>query len=244
MRKDQNEYVTVMICVAVHGRPVIGVVHQPFLSPPPRISSSTTPSSGGLESSSINDAAVASAEGETTAPTGRTYWAWVGRGSNFEVPAATEVPGTSSKTSSSSSSTGSRGRTADGPPKMTFATEQPLPRVIISQSHPGVASSVLNSSFHNLTLIKAGGAGYKTLAVIGKKADLYYHQTRIKVGNTDTSLFYSQYSLRQSHYHHQQQLSLFLSLSLSLSLSFSLSFFLSFLLLHTLRSGTYALATL
>jgi len=171
MRKDQNDYVTVMICVAVHGRPVIGVVHQPFLSPPAK-DSTTSPNYGSsVETSSNDNNDGTAAEGDTSSSMGRTYWAWVGRDSNIKVPATTTgATGASSKASSDGSTS----------PKMSSASDQSLPRVIISQSHPGIASAVLNSSFHNLTLIKAGGAGFKTISVIEKNADLYYHHTRIK----------------------------------------------------------------
>ena len=187
MRKDQNEYVTVMICVAVHGRPVIGVVHQPFLPPIVRESSTTT--NGGSSSSTLNAGTQArdsaAQDDNESAGFGRTFWAWVKKRSNFEVPSdAAGDP-------AAAAAAGSQGisklypphaRAEDSPEKSSSSSsDHPLPRVIISQSHTGEAVPALNISLGNVTVIKAGGAGYKTLAVIQKKADLYYHHTKIKV---------------------------------------------------------------
>ena len=182
MEKDQNEYVTVMICVAVHGKPIIGVVHQPFLPSPPR--DVPTPGSSTLgndnNNNSNNNNGPAS-DGEQPSH-GRTYWAWVGKDKNFDVAPKETVTTTSMGGEIGASNDGAR-RTIDSPPKLSSSSssERPVPRVIISQSHTGDAPSVLESSLGDVNLIKAGGAGYKTLAVIRRKADLYYHHTRIKV---------------------------------------------------------------
>ena len=214
MKSDQNTYVTVMICVAVHGRPVIGVIHQPFLPPPskdaaprwdpttkseaaaPNRDEDAAPNRDDDATSAAAAEAAGSSEGETPS-FGRTYWAWVGRSANFEVASSSSSSGASGAAAAASfprgtppksSSSDSRRRTPEKPaaaaPRGVLSSSAgapDLPRVIISQSHPGDAAAVIDAAFGNVTLIKAGGAGYKTLALIQKKADLYYHHTRIKV---------------------------------------------------------------
>lgn len=113
------KYVTTMVCVAVEGKPVIGVIHQPF--------------------------------------TDFTAWAFVGQGSNMH-------------SRSSYSATPSK--------------------VIVSRSHSGQVKSYIREAFGNsTTIIQAGGAGYKVLALLEMppseadsvdQADLYVHITFIK----------------------------------------------------------------
>ena len=109
--EDLLQYVTVMVCVAYRGDPIMGIVHQPFLD--------------------------------------RTYYAWVGKG-NF-------LP------------------TLD-----TSAASDKL-RIIVSRSHAGDVEKVARETLgEDVEVIHAGGAGYKTLQVLGGAADLYLHVTKIK----------------------------------------------------------------
>ncbi|XP_070701775.1 inositol monophosphatase 3 [Pempheris klunzingeri] len=113
------KYVTTMVCVAVDGKPIIGVIHLPF--------------------------------------TGFTAWAFVGQGSNMHRRASYNV----------------------SPPK-----------VIVSRSHSGKVKNFLLDAFGNsTTIIEAGGAGYKVLALLEMpssetgsidQADAYVHITFIK----------------------------------------------------------------
>ncbi|XP_034559329.1 inositol monophosphatase 3 [Notolabrus celidotus] len=112
------KYVTTMVCVAVDGKPVIGVIHQPF--------------------------------------TGFTAWGFVGQGSNMRARPSYSI----------------------SPPK-----------VIVSRSHSGKVKSFIQDAFGNsTTVIAAGGAGYKVLALLEMpagetatdQADVYIHITFIK----------------------------------------------------------------
>lgn len=109
------QYVTTMVCVAVSGKPVIGVIHKPF--------------------------------------TGYTAWALVGHGSNVK-------------------------------PRPSYNVNSP--RVIVSRSHAGKVKGFIEEAFTNSTIIPAGGAGYKVLALLDPsdgeydKADMYIHVTFIK----------------------------------------------------------------
>ncbi|XP_073347669.1 inositol monophosphatase 3 [Pagrus major] len=113
------KYVTTMVCVAVDGKPVIGVIHQPF--------------------------------------TGFSAWAFVGQGSNMHRRSSYSV----------------------NPPK-----------VIVSRSHSGKVKSYIQDAFGNsTTVIEAGGAGYKVMALLEMpsteagsvdQADVYIHITFIK----------------------------------------------------------------
>ncbi|XP_037642805.1 inositol monophosphatase 3 [Sebastes umbrosus] len=113
------KFVTTMVCVAVDGKPVIGVVHQPF--------------------------------------TGFTAWAFVGQGSNMS-------------------------------PRTSYSISPP--KAIVSRSHSGKVKSFVQEAFGNsTTIIEAGGAGYKVLALLEMppsetssmdQADVYIHVTFIK----------------------------------------------------------------
>ncbi|XP_042353689.1 inositol monophosphatase 3 [Plectropomus leopardus] len=113
------KYVTTMVCVAVDGKPVVGVIHQPF--------------------------------------TGFTAWAIVGQGSNMR-------------------------------PRSSYSVNPP--KVIVSRSHSGKVKSFVQDAFgNNTTIIGAGGAGYKVLALLEMpssetaamdQADVYIHVTYIK----------------------------------------------------------------
>ncbi|XP_034038908.1 inositol monophosphatase 3 [Thalassophryne amazonica] len=111
-------YVTTMVCVAINGKPVIGVIHKPF--------------------------------------TGFTAWAFVGHSSNVK-------------------------------PRSSYNMNSP--KVIVSRSHAGKVKNYINTAFGNTTIIPAGGAGYKVLALLEplpgdteskEQADVYIHVTLIK----------------------------------------------------------------
>ncbi|ESO03488.1 hypothetical protein HELRODRAFT_185657 [Helobdella robusta] len=109
-------YVTVMICLAVEGRPVIGVVYKPFSE--------------------------------------QLYWSYIdseGRGHlSWHTP---EYDG----------------------------HDRADPTFIISRSHSGNVLAKLNKIFgKRYRHVLAGGAGYKTLAIIDREADAYIHVTAIK----------------------------------------------------------------
>ncbi|XP_022314423.2 inositol monophosphatase 3-like [Crassostrea virginica] len=97
----------------------------------------------------------------------KTFWAWVGYGhsSNLKTVENTRKEGSPYN-------------------------------IIISRSHTGdVVESVKKSLGNNTNIIKAGGAGYKTLEVIEGRADAYVHTTRIKkwdicAGNAILSAFH------------------------------------------------------
>jgi len=104
-----TKYVTTMVCIAVRGRPVIGVIHKPFER--------------------------------------KTYWAWVKHGTNVDV----------------------------------FPNENIDDAIIVSRSHAGSVSDVARQAFGDgATVIPAGGAGYKTMALFNGEATVYVHTTLIK----------------------------------------------------------------
>lgn len=114
--EDLRQYVTTMVCVAVNGKPVLGVIHKPFSE--------------------------------------YTAWAMVDGGSNV---------------------------------KTRSSYNEKTPRIIVSRSHSGMVKQVALQTFGNqTTIIPAGGAGYKVLALLDvpdnsqEKADLYIHVTYIK----------------------------------------------------------------
>ncbi|XP_048959651.1 Golgi-resident adenosine 3',5'-bisphosphate 3'-phosphatase isoform X3 [Canis lupus dingo] len=114
--EDLRKYVTTMVCVAVNGKPVLGVIHKPFSE--------------------------------------YTAWAMVDGGSNV---------------------------------KARTSYNEKTPRIIVSRSHSGMVKQVALQTFGNqTTIIPAGGAGYKVLALLDvpdksqEKADLYIHVTYIK----------------------------------------------------------------
>lgn len=82
-----------------------------------------------------------------------TAWAWVGKGVS---PALRQ--------------TGNQG-----------VIKNDIARIIVSRSHAGDVKTVATAAFGEKTeVIPAGGAGYKTLAVVEGKADAYVHSTAIK----------------------------------------------------------------
>ncbi|XP_013375664.1 PREDICTED: inositol monophosphatase 3 isoform X1 [Chinchilla lanigera] len=114
--EDLRQYVTTMVCVAVNGKPVLGVIHKPFSE--------------------------------------YTAWAMVDGGSNVK-------------------------------PRSSY--NEKTPRIIVSRSHTGMVKQVALQTFGNqTTIISAGGAGYKVLALLDvldksqEKADIYIHVTYIK----------------------------------------------------------------
>ena len=116
------QYVTVMLCIAVKGEPIAGVIHQPY-------DNNGKPTSHGV-----------------------TKWAWVGHGVSRSLQGAV-----SSKKADHNI------------------------RVIASRSHAGKVYSIAKEAFgEGVKLISAAGAGYKSLAVVEKNADLYLHTTAIK----------------------------------------------------------------
>ena len=109
--EDLLQYVTVMVCVAYRGEPLMGIVHQPFLD--------------------------------------KTYFAWVNKGRSLPEAASRE------------------------------ASEKL--RIIVSRSHAGDVEKVARETLgESVEVIRAGGAGYKTLQVLSGAADLYLHVTKIK----------------------------------------------------------------
>ncbi|XP_064624906.1 inositol monophosphatase 3-like [Lineus longissimus] len=113
--EDLTHFVTTMVCVAVKGVPMIGVIHQPFLK--------------------------------------ETAWAWVGYGFAKSLKVA----------------------------KKEDRKDSDPYKIIVSRSHAGEVKAAATESFGASTIvIPAGGAGYKTLAVIKGEADAYIHTTLIK----------------------------------------------------------------
>lgn len=167
MKKELNKYVTVMICVAVHGKPILGVVHQPFVEAPEDPQDATSPSGSKTDSALLHGGA--GREGKI----GRTMWAWVGKGKNFDVP-----PSATIKSESAAVVGESKAAASDNLP---LPSPENSPHVIISRSHAGDVRPLLLEAFGNKTVIdQAGGSGYKVIQVIEKKASLYYHNTLIK----------------------------------------------------------------
>ncbi|XP_036685933.1 Golgi-resident adenosine 3',5'-bisphosphate 3'-phosphatase isoform X1 [Balaenoptera musculus] len=71
--------------------------------------------------------------------------------------------------------------------KARTAYNEKTPRIVVSRSHSGMVKQVALQTFGNqTTIIPAGGAGYKVLALLDvpdksqEKADLYIHVTYIK----------------------------------------------------------------
>ena len=122
---DLLKYVTVMLCIAVNGEPIAGVIHQPY-------------------------------DNDGNPNSGVTKWAWVGHGVSRTLQAAVSAKRSDHKTV----------------------------RVITSRSHPGKVVSIAKEAFKDSVKvvegIEAAGAGYKSLAVVEKNADLYLHTTVIK----------------------------------------------------------------
>ncbi|KAG0730226.1 Inositol monophosphatase 3 [Chionoecetes opilio] len=84
---------------------------------------------------------------------GLTAWAWVGKA----VSPALRQPGNQG------------------------AFKDDVAHIIVSRSHAGDVKAVATAAFGAKTeVIPAGGAGYKTLAVVEGKADAYVHSTAIK----------------------------------------------------------------
>ncbi|XP_078487001.1 inositol monophosphatase 3-like [Ciona intestinalis] len=101
------QYVTTMVCVAVDGKPVIGIIHKPFER--------------------------------------KTYWSWVGHGTNIDDKSNDDIT-----------------------------------KIIVSLSHKGDVEDVAKRAFGDVSVIGAGGAGYKSLALFDGTASVYVHTTRIK----------------------------------------------------------------
>jgi len=113
--ENLQEYVTTMVCVAVKGVPVLGVIHKPFDN--------------------------------------FTAWGWAPGQVNAQLKVAEDA----------------------GSPTDDIA------HIIVSRSHSGQVEEVAKNAFGDKTkIVKAGGAGYKTLEVITGKADAYVHVTLIK----------------------------------------------------------------
>jgi inositol monophosphatase 3 len=53
--------------------------------------------------------------------------------------------------------------------------------VIISKSHSGEADHIVKDLFTGKKILKAGGAGYKALAVYSNIAEVYFHATKTKI---------------------------------------------------------------
>uniref|UniRef100_A0A9L0SJ27 Golgi-resident adenosine 3',5'-bisphosphate 3'-phosphatase n=1 Tax=Equus caballus TaxID=9796 RepID=A0A9L0SJ27_HORSE len=71
--------------------------------------------------------------------------------------------------------------------KARTSYNEKTPRIVVSRSHSGMVKQVALQTFGNqTTIIPAGGAGYKVLALLDvpdksqEKADLYIHVTYIK----------------------------------------------------------------
>ncbi|XP_064201799.1 inositol monophosphatase 3-like isoform X3 [Anguilla rostrata] len=164
--KNLQKYVTTMVCVAVSGVPVIGVIHKPFTEYTGSITAQCH-SPATLQESLFRSHASGSRlraccdggaeEGESgTKMTERieSAWALVGSGSNLQPRAPRG------------------GRSL---------------RVIVSRSHAGKATRFIQTAFGNETVVHtAGGAGYKVLALLDppdeqyEQADVYLHITYIK----------------------------------------------------------------
>lgn len=110
------QYVTTMVCVAVKGEPVIGVIHFPFGEEP------------------------------------RTNWAWVGKGVSSDIKK-----------------------------KSTRTVEETNFSIIVSKSHKGEVEKVVKEGLgNNVSIISAGGSGYKSLEVASRNVTAYVHTTDIK----------------------------------------------------------------
>ncbi|KAG5841604.1 hypothetical protein ANANG_G00168370 [Anguilla anguilla] len=158
--KNLQKYVTTMVCVAVSGVPVIGVIHKPFTeytasppsaTPPPRFRSR---SSGSRLRACCDGGAEEGESGTKMTERIESAWALVGSGSNLQPRAP------------------HGGRSL---------------RVIVSRSHAGKATRFIQTAFGNETVVHtAGGAGYKVLALLDppdeqyEQADVYLHITYIK----------------------------------------------------------------
>lgn len=113
--ENLREYVTTMVCVALKGHAVIGVIHKPFIN--------------------------------------FTAWGWAGKGISPKLHVS---------------------RTQGGP-------KDDIPQIIVSRSHAGDVKDKVKAAFGDKTeVIPAGGAGYKSLAVIEGDVDAYIHVTMIK----------------------------------------------------------------
>ncbi|EEB18568.1 bisphosphate nucleotidase, putative [Pediculus humanus corporis] len=82
----------------------------------------------------------------------KTYWGWVGKGVSEELYA-----------------------------KFQKKLDDSHPIVIVSRSHSGQVESIVKEAFGNsFSVIKAGGAGYKSLEVCSKNVTAYVHTSVIK----------------------------------------------------------------
>lgn len=82
----------------------------------------------------------------------KTSWAWVGHGTSPDL-------------------------------RNSHPSEQPIksPKIIVSLSHAGEVNKTLTKAFgKEVNIVRAGGAGYKVLALHDNKADAYVHLTLIK----------------------------------------------------------------
>ena len=88
---------------------------------------------------------------------GVTYWSWVNHGVSSSVSEGAKLSTTSSNV-----------------------------KIISSRSHAGNVKDVANKAFKGQTVqhTKAAGAGYKSLQVAQRKADLYFHTNPINKWNT------------------------------------------------------------
>ena len=155
------EYVTVMICIVVKGQPIASVIHQPFAK--------------GILVLIFLSISLSLLYVQSLADTvcnrmtylldflfivkekqGITYWSWVNHGVSSSVFEGADVSTTSNI------------------------------RIISSRSHPGNVREVANKVFKGQTVQHtiAAGAGYKSLQVAQRKADLYFHTTTIKKWDT------------------------------------------------------------
>lgn len=83
----------------------------------------------------------------------KTYWAWVGKGISEELKNK----------------------------QFSKKLDEANPVVIISRSHSGQAATLIKKAFGtDVTIVEAGGAGYKSLEVSSRNASVYVHTTAIK----------------------------------------------------------------
>ena len=151
------EYITILVCIVVKNVPIASVIHQPFFKGIDIKFSFSYTHAHTHTHSFTRSYDILNYLFTGKEKQGITYWSWVNHGVSSSV-----VQGAQLSTSSNNI------------------------RIISSRSHTGNVKDLTNKAFKGQTIQHtiAGGAGYKSLQVAQRKADLYFHTKPINKWST------------------------------------------------------------